>query len=72
MIADELIKANKLIVKLRYESEDYNSEDTKEVLDILQFHLFLVITYLNKPELGAAELKERLLEKLEGSLNDET
>jgi uncharacterized protein YfbU (UPF0304 family) len=68
MIADELIKANKAISKLRYEFEEYDSEEAKEVLDVLQFHMFLVISFLNKPELNAKEVKERLIEKLAGAL----
>ena len=68
MIADELIKANKAITKLRYEFEEYDSEEAKEVLDVLQFHMFLVISFLNKPELNAKEVKERLIEKLAGAL----
>jgi uncharacterized protein YfbU (UPF0304 family) len=68
MIADELIKTNKAITKLRYEFEEYDTEEAKEVLDVLQFHIFLVITYFNKPELNAKDVKERLIEKLAGAL----
>ncbi|HEY6907065.1 MAG TPA: hypothetical protein VI230_06320 [Ignavibacteriaceae bacterium] len=68
MIADELIKSNKAITKLRYEFEEYDTEEAKEVLDVLQFHMFLVITYFNKPELNAKDVKERLIEKLAGAL----
>ncbi len=68
MIADELIKANKAISRLRYEYEEYNTEETKEVLDVLQFHMFLVISYFNKSELKAEDVKERLIEKLAGAL----
>jgi len=68
MIADELIKANKAISRLRYEYEEYNSDDAKEVLDVLQFHMFLVISYFNKPELKGEDVRERLIEKLAGSL----
>jgi uncharacterized protein YfbU (UPF0304 family) len=68
MIPDELIKVNKSITKLRYQFDEYDSEDCKEVLDVLQFHLFLVITYFNKPEVTSTEVKERLIEKLAGAL----
>jgi uncharacterized protein YfbU (UPF0304 family) len=68
MIADELIKANKSITRLRYEYEEYNNEETKEVLDVLQFHMFLVISYFNKSELSGEDVKERLIEKLAGAL----
>ncbi len=68
MIADELIKANKAISRLRYEYEEYNNEETREVLDVLQFHMFLVISYLDKSELKVEDVKERLSEKLAGTL----
>jgi uncharacterized protein YfbU (UPF0304 family) len=68
MIADELIKANKAISRLRYEYEEYNTDETREVLDVLQFHMFLVISYFNKSELKAEDVKERLIEKLAGAL----
>jgi uncharacterized protein YfbU (UPF0304 family) len=68
MIADELIKANKAITKLRYEFDEYDTEEAKEVLDVLQFHMFLIISFFNKPELNAKEVKERLIEKLAGAL----
>lgn len=64
MIPDELIKTNKAVSRLRSEYEEYNSEEIKEVLDDLQFHLFLVITYFNKQEYDSKELKERLVRKL--------
>lgn len=68
MIPDELIKTNKLITKLRYEYDEYDTKECREVLDVLQFHLFLIITFFNKPELNAAEVKERLIEKIAGAL----
>jgi hypothetical protein len=68
MLEEELVRANKQIAKYRYESDEYNSEDTKEILDILQFHIFLVITYFNKTEVDAEEVKQRLIEKLAGAL----
>jgi hypothetical protein len=67
MIPDELIKTNKAITKLRYEFEEYDSAETKEVLDVLQFHMFMVISYFNKPELDANDVKKRLIEKLAGA-----
>ena len=68
MIPDELIKANKEITRLRYEYDEYNTNETREVLDVLQFHMFLVITYFNKPELSDKDVKERLIEKLAGAI----
>ncbi len=68
MIPDELIKVNKSLTRLRYEYEEYDTEEVREVLDVLQFHMFLVISYFNKPELSANDVKERLIEKLVGAL----
>jgi hypothetical protein len=68
MIPDELIKANKAITKLRYEYEEYDTRETRELLDVLQFHMFLIISYFNKPELNANDVKERLIEKLAGAI----
>jgi len=68
MIPDELIKVNKSLTRLRYEYEEYDTEEVREVLDVLQFHMFLVISYFNKPELSANDVKERLIEKLAGAL----
>ncbi len=68
MIPDELVKVNKVITKLRYEYDEYGSEECREVLDVLQFHMFLVITFFNKPEVNADEVKKRLIEKLAGAL----
>ncbi len=64
MIPDELIKANKVISRLRYEYEEYDSDETGQILDLLQYHLFLVITYFDKGEFDAKQMKERLIEKL--------
>ncbi len=68
MISNELIKTNKAISRLRYEYEEYNTEEIREVLDVLQFHMFLVISYFDKSELEAGDVRERLLEKLTGTL----
>lgn len=68
MIADELIKANKAISRLMYEYEEYNTEEIRELLDVLQFHMFLVISYFNKSELNGDDVKKRLIEKLAGTL----
>ncbi len=65
MIADELIKTNKAISRLKYEFEEYDTEETREVLDVLQFHMFLVISYLNNSELTGKDVRERLAEKLQ-------
>lgn len=64
MIEDELIKLNKSVTKLRYEFDQYNTEEAKKILDILQYHIFLVITYLTKSEIDLNEVKDKLLEKI--------
>jgi hypothetical protein len=64
MIPDELIKVNKSLSRLRYEYEEYNSEEVQQILDLLQYHLFLVITFFNKGEFNARQLREKLIEKL--------
>ena len=68
MLEEELVRANKQITRFRYESDAYSSEEIKEILDVLQFHIFLVITYFNKSEISSEEVKQRLIEKLAGAL----
>ncbi len=65
MIEDELIKVNKSLTKLRYEFDHYNTDEAKEILDLLQYHIFLVKTYLTKSEINLKEVKDKLLEKIE-------
>jgi len=64
MIEQVLHKTNKEITKLIYEGELNDKSDVKEMLDVLQFHIFLVHTYFDKPEFGTSEVRLKLLEKL--------
>jgi hypothetical protein len=65
MIEQVLHKTNKEITKLVYEGELNDKPDVKEMIDLLQYHIFLVHTYFDKPEFDTSEVKLKLLEKLE-------
>ena len=64
MIKQVLHKTNKELTKLIYERELNDKSDVKEMLDLLQHHIFLVHTYFDKPEFGTSEVRLKLLEKL--------
>ena len=64
MIEQVLHKTNKEITKLIYEGELNEKTDVKEMLDLLQYHIFLVHTYFDKPEFDTSEVRLKLLEKL--------
>ena len=64
MIEQVLYKTNKEITKLIYEGELNDKHDVKEMLDLLQYHIFLVHTYFDKPEFGTSEVRLKLLEKI--------
>lgn len=65
MIDELLVKMNKTITRLRYEEDFESNTETNEVLDILQHHLFLVHTFFDKAEFGSADIKLKLIEKLQ-------
>ena len=65
MIEQVLHKTNKEITKLVYEGELNDKPDVKKMIDLLQYHIFLVHTYFDKPEFDTSEVKLKLLEKLE-------
>ncbi|MCG6912651.1 hypothetical protein LJE86_01915 [bacterium BMS3Abin03] len=65
MIDEELVKANKTITRLRYEENFDEDEERNKILDLLQYHLFLVHTYFDKSEFSAEDIKLKLLEKIE-------
>ncbi|MEJ2495173.1 MAG: hypothetical protein P8Y79_12685 [Ignavibacteriaceae bacterium] len=65
MIDEELVKANKTITRLRYEENFDGDEERNKILDLLQYHLFLVHTYFDKSEFSAEDIKLKLLEKIE-------
>jgi hypothetical protein len=64
MIEQVLHKTNKEITKLIYEEELNDKPDVKEMLDFLQYHIFLVHTYFDKPEFDTSVVRLKLLEKL--------
>ena len=64
MIEQVLNKTNKEITKVVYEEELNDKPDVKEMLDLLQYHIFLVQTYFDKPEFGTSDVRLKLLEKL--------
>ena len=64
MIEQVLHKINKEITKLIYEEELTDKPDVKEILNVLQYHIFLVHTYFNKPEFDSSDVRLKLLEKL--------
>lgn len=62
MIEQLLQKTNKEITKLKYEQEF--EKDVDEMLDTLQYHIFLVLTCFNKSEFKVSDVRLKLLEKL--------
>lgn len=65
MIDEELVKTNKTITRLRYEENFDSNVEVNKILDLLQFHLFLVHTYFDKSEFSAKDIKLKLMEKME-------
>ena len=59
-----LADTNKSLTKLRYEEESDDVE-VNNMLDVLQHHIFLVQTCITKPEFQPADVKGKLLEKIE-------
>ncbi len=64
MIEQVLHKTNKEITKFIYERELNDKPDVKEMLDLLQYHIFLVHTYFDKPDFDTSEVRLKLLKKL--------
>jgi hypothetical protein len=64
MIEQVLHKTNKEITKLIYEEELNDKPDVKDMIDLLQYHIFLVHTFFDKTELGTSDVRLELLEKL--------
>ena len=65
MIDEELVKTNKTITRLRYEENFEGNVEVNKILDLLQFHLFLVHTYFVKSEFSAKDINLKLMEKME-------
>jgi hypothetical protein len=64
MIEQVLHKTNKEITKLIYEEELNDKPDVKDMIDLLQYHIFLVHTFFDKTEFGTSDVRLKLLEKL--------
>ena len=64
MIEQVLHKTNKEIMRLVYEGELSDKPDIKEMIELLQYHIFLVHTYFDKPEFSTSDVRSKLLEKL--------
>jgi len=65
ILIDKLLqRTNKEITRLKYEGELFNNPDVKDMLELLQHHIFLVHTYFDKPEIKTSDVKFMLLEKL--------
>ena len=65
MLIDNLLqRTNKEITRLKYEGELFSNPDVKEMLELLQHHIFLVHTYFDKPEINTSDVKTQLIEKL--------
>ena len=67
MIEQVLHKTNKEITKLVYEGDLNDKPHVKEMLDLLQYHIFLVQTFFDKEEFDTSEVRSKLLEKLVNS-----
>ena len=64
MIEQVLNKTNKEITRLVYEEKLNEKSDVQEMIDLLQYHIFLVQTHFDKPEFGTSDVRLKLLEKL--------
>jgi hypothetical protein len=65
MIHEEIIILNKKISRMRYELNEYEAPEIQEMIDILQYHLFLVSKSLSEFELDSVDVKRMLLKKLQ-------
>lgn len=65
MLEELLVKTNKTITRLRYEEGFEPDEELNQLLDLLQYHLFLIHTYFDKSEFGLEDIKQKLLEKIQ-------
>ena len=64
MIEKVLKITNKEITKMKYEGEFNDKPDVVDMIDFLQYHIFLIHTYFDKPEFGTSDVRLKLLEKL--------
>ena len=64
LIDNLLQRTNKEITRLKYEGELFENPDLKDMLELLQYHIFLVHTYFDKPEISTSDVRLQLIEKL--------
>jgi hypothetical protein len=65
MLEELLVKTNKTITRLRYEEDFETDEELNQILDLLQYHLFLIHTYFDKSEFCMDDIKQKLAEKIQ-------
>ena len=65
LIDNLLQRTNKEITRLKYEGELFENPDLKDMLELLQYHIFLVHTYFDKPEINTSDVRLKLIEKLD-------
>ena len=64
LIDNLLQRTNKEITRLKYEGELFNNPEVKDMLELLQHHIFLIHTYFDKPEISTSDVRLQLIEKL--------
>ena len=65
LIDNLLQRTNKEITRLKYEGELFENPDLKDMLELLQYHIFLVHTYFDKPEINTSDVRLKLIVKLD-------
>ena len=65
LIDNLLQRTNKEITRLKYEGELFENPDLKDMLELLQYHIFLVHTCFDKPEINTSDVRLKLIEKLD-------
>ena len=65
LIDNLLQRTNKEITRLKYEGELFEDPDLKDMLELLQYHIFLVHTFFDKPEINTSDVRLKLMEKLD-------
>jgi hypothetical protein len=65
ILEELLVKTNKTITRLRYEEDFEPDEELNQILDLLQYHLFLIHTYFDKSEFSMDDIKQKLAEKIQ-------
>ena len=65
ILEELLVKTNKTITRLRYEEDFEPDEELNQILDLLQYHLFLIHTYFDKSKFSMDDIKQKLAEKIQ-------